>query len=98
VENERIEAGPVFELAARIARQLGTTDGVVAVVLGGSWARGRANPNPDIDVGIYYEPGHRPSIAKLRELARDIDDRRSGDVVTEYGAWGPWINGGAGYT
>ena len=29
-------------------------DGVAAVVLGGSYARGTQHPQSDIDIGIYY--------------------------------------------
>lgn len=85
----------VLELAERIALRLGQIDGVVAVVLGGSWARGSARPDSDIDLGVYYHPGRQPSLAALRQLAREVDDRHPVDAATEFGAWGPWINGGA---
>lgn len=82
-------------LAQRIADALGRIDGVVAVALGGSWARGTAQPDSDIDLGLYYRPAHRPSVDALRQLAQEIDDRHLPDLVTDYGEWGPWINGGA---
>jgi predicted nucleotidyltransferase len=82
------------ELAERIAEQLGDLEGVEAVVLGGSWARGEAHPDSDVDLGIYYRPDRRPSVRVLRELARELDDRHLPNLVTDFGAWGPWINGG----
>lgn len=83
-----------LEIANDVAARLGELDGVVAVVLGGSRARGAANPDSDIDLGLYYDPAQRPSLDALRALAQEIDDRHSGNVVTNYGEWGPWINGG----
>lgn len=87
-----------IELAQSIADRLGAVPGVVAVVLGGSWARGAADPNSDIDLGIYYAPARPPSLDDLRTLAVELDDSHSGDVVTNFGDWGPWINGGGWLT
>jgi len=83
------------DLAARVAARLGHIDGVTAVVLGGSQARGDADAYSDIDLGIYYRPARRPALAALRRLAEELDDRHPPDAVTDFGAWGPWINGGA---
>lgn len=80
--------------AERIASRLGRIEGVVAVALGGSWARGDAFPDSDIDLGIYYHPSHRPSIHTLRKLAEELDDRHLPEIVTDFGGWGRWINGG----
>ncbi|MBZ0287033.1 MAG: nucleotidyltransferase domain-containing protein [Anaerolineae bacterium] len=82
------------DLIAHVSAELSRIDGVVAVVLGGSRARGDAHPDSDIDLGIYYEPAHPPALADLRALAARLDDRGSGDVITNFGEWGPWINGG----
>ena len=84
-----------IELARRIAERLGEVEGVVAVALGGSWARGEAYPGSDVDLGIYYRDEHRPSIEELQRLARELDNRHPPDAVTGFGEWGPWINGGA---
>jgi predicted nucleotidyltransferase len=80
--------------AQLVADRLGQIEGVVAVVLGGSRARGTASPDSDIDLGIYYHPDQRPSLDALRALAQELDDRHTPDLVTDYGGWGPWINGG----
>ncbi|CAA9589171.1 MAG: hypothetical protein AVDCRST_MAG86-4337 [uncultured Truepera sp.] len=85
-------------LAQRVAERLGEVPDVVAVALGGSLARGRALPNSDIDLGIYYRPARPPSIAALRQLAAELDDSGLGDAVTDFGGWGPWVNGGAWLT
>jgi predicted nucleotidyltransferase len=83
-----------LDLAQHIASRLSAIQGVEAVVLGGSWARGDVNPNSDLDIGIYYSSQNQPSIEALRQLAAELDDRHTSDVVTDYGEWGPWINGG----
>ncbi len=81
-----------------VADRLGQIEGVVAVVLGGSWSRGTARADLDIDLGIYYDPGQRPPLAALRALAQELDDRHAADLVTDFGEWGPWINGGGWLT
>ena len=47
---------PVYGLAERVSARLGEKEGVVAVALVGSWARGEASPDSDVDLGIYYGP------------------------------------------
>jgi len=82
-------------LARELAERLGRIDGVLAVVLGGSQARGDADPKSDIDLGIYYHPERPPSLDALRALAGEMDDQHRAEAVTAFGDWGPWINGGA---
>jgi predicted nucleotidyltransferase len=84
-----------IELARRIAKRLGEIEGVVAVALGGSWAREEAHPGSDVDLGIYYRDEHRPPIEYLDKLARELGYRYPTEPVTDFGGWGPWINGGA---
>ena len=81
-----------------IAARLGALPGVLAVVLGGSHARGDASPDSDVDLGLYYDPATPPSRDQLNALAHELDDRRPSDAVTAFGEWGPWINGGAWLT
>ena len=83
-----------MRLAEDIAQRLGEVPGVAAVALGGSWARGEARLDSDVDLGLYYHPDCPPDVEDLRRLARDLDDRRLPDLATGLGAWGPWINGG----
>jgi hypothetical protein len=67
-------------------------------VLGGSRSRGTATTDSDIDLGIYYHPDQLPPLAALRALAQELDDRHADDLITAYGEWGPWINGGGWLT
>lgn len=80
-----------LDLADAIARRLIGVSGVRAVVLGGSHARGAADAFSDIDLGIYYSGNL--DLDGLRGVAGEFAE--SGEGVTEPGAWGPWIDGGA---
>lgn len=64
-------------------------DGVVAVALGGSRARGTHRPDSDWDVGLYYRG--RLDVAGLRAVAAETG---FAGELTEPGGWGPWVNGG----
>ncbi len=85
------------ELVSSLSKQLGAIRGIRAVVLGGSHARGRAQPGSDIDLGILYSEAAPFSIQSVRELAEAVNDT-AGPVVTNFYEWGPWINGGAWLT
>lgn len=82
-------------LARDVARRLVAVPGVRAVVLGGSCARGDARPDSDVDLGLLYRASEPPDRATLIQLAREMDPRTPPPQVTEPGAWGPWVNGGA---
>jgi predicted nucleotidyltransferase len=53
----------------KISASLRCIPGVRAVVLGGSRANGSADPDSDIDVGVYYDAGGI-DLAKLGEAGR----------------------------
>jgi predicted nucleotidyltransferase len=77
-----------------IVAQLKTIHGIDAVVLGGSRARGTHTDVSDIDLGIYYHPSVPIDLDALTRLATAIDDEHRESLVTGFGGWGPWINGG----
>jgi Nucleotidyltransferase domain len=66
-------------------------DGVEAVLLGGSRARGDHLPSSDYDLGLYYRPPL--DVATITRLAREVTGQAV--EVTEPGGWGPWVDGGA---
>lgn len=68
--------------------------GVQAVVLGGSHARGRARPDSDLDIGLFYSDAAPIDMAALRALAAQINDAPN-PVVSDPGGWGRWVDGGA---
>ena len=85
------------DLIAEIAGRLGGVEGVAAVALGGSYARGTQRPDSDIDLGLYYRENAPFSIRDIKEIAEKISDEPR-PVVTDFGRWGPWVNGGAWLT
>jgi predicted nucleotidyltransferase len=85
------------ELVASLADKLRAIPEVKALVLGGSYARGRAQPGSDIDLGILYSEITPFSIQSVRELAEAVNDTPE-PTVTNFYEWGPWVNGGAWLT
>lgn len=67
--------------------------GVLAVVLGGSYARGVAHERSDLDLGLYYRPGSAFQIEEIRRVAEQF--ALGSTVVSGFYEWGPWVNGGA---
>jgi predicted nucleotidyltransferase len=86
-----------LEIVSSLSKRLGAIEGVKAVVLGGSFARERARPGSDIDLGVFYSEAAPFSIQHIREVAEDVNDF-VGPVVTNFYEWGPWVNGGAWLT
>src|SRR5579863_2140448 len=82
-------------LLAKVVDRLRDVRGVGAIVLGGSWARGVARPESDLDVGLYYEPEQAFSVAEIRAIAEEFSWSGSKPTVTGFYEWGPWVNGGA---
>lgn len=77
-------------LLARIVEALSGVEGLKAIVLGGSRARGTHDEHSDYDIGLYYRDDF--DFAHLSRQATSLDGRP--DCVVPPGGWGPWINGG----
>src|SRR5580700_4694717 len=81
-------------ILTQVVARVSKIEGIEAIVLGGSRARGTADEHSDIDLGIYYD-GKRPfSIPALGAAAKELDDRHADGLVTSFGEWGPAVNGG----
>jgi predicted nucleotidyltransferase len=87
-------AEQIEEILSEVVSSVSKLDGIVAIVFGGSRARGTADELSDIDLGIYYDASRPFSTAALGAAAQDLDDRHISGLVTEFGAWGPGVNGG----
>jgi predicted nucleotidyltransferase len=85
------------ELVSSLVQRLATIPGIRAVVLAGSYARGRAQAASDIDLGLFYSETAPFALADIRELAEAVNDR-PGPVVSDFYGWGQWVNGGAWLT
>lgn len=76
-----------------LLKTLSAVPGVVAIVLGGSYAEGTQTATSDMDIGLYYRPGAPFDLAAIRAAAEAVATQPP--TVTEFYAWGPWVNGGA---
>ena len=81
-------------LIRQIVEEVKQVEGIKAIVLGGSRARGTHTTSSDIDLGIYYHPEAPLDLKRLGAVATGLDDEHRAEVITPVGGWGPWINGG----
>jgi len=88
---------PLQRMLDDLVRQLEGINGISAIVLGGSHARGRAHPQSDLDIGLYYRETSPFAVADVRAVVQSIHDLTSGHVF-DFFEWGPWVNGGAWLT
>ncbi|WBB66400.1 nucleotidyltransferase domain-containing protein [Micromonospora sp. WMMD812] len=79
---------------AELAARLRAVDGVVAVALGGSRARGAHRPDSDWDLGLYYRG--ELDVPGLHAVAASVADTEA--ELTALGGWGPWVDGGGWLT
>ena len=84
----------IDQILAQVVARVAKIDGIAAIVLGGSRARGTADDRSDIDLGIYYDGAYPFSTPALGAAARELDDRHADGLVTSFGEWGPGVNGG----
>lgn len=77
----------------RLVSALAQAPGVVAVVLGGSYASGLAKATSDVDLGLYYRPDAPFSVETIRQIAQEVAVEPP--TVTGFYEWGAWVNGGA---
>ncbi|HEY6298165.1 MAG TPA: nucleotidyltransferase domain-containing protein [Candidatus Binatus sp.] len=84
----------IDQILNQVVARVSKIEGVLAIVLGGSRARGTADERSDIDLGIYYDGQHPFAIPALGAAAKELDDRHSDNLVTSFGDWGPAVNGG----
>ena len=81
-------------LLQRIADRLKPVRGLRCIVLGGSYARGSARPDSDLDIGLYYDENQLLDTHQIRSIASTLNDTPD-PIVTDLGGWGRWVNGGA---
>jgi len=84
----------IDEIISQVVARVAQVEGIAAIVLGGSRARGTADERSDIDLGIYYDAERPFSTVALEAAAQELDDRHADGLVTPFGAWGPAVNGG----
>ena len=77
-----------------VVERLQSIEGIAAIALGGSRARGNHTHKSDVDLGIYYQPENLLDVNALNYLASELDDNHRPNLITPIGEWGKWINGG----
>ncbi len=82
------------QVLTHIVSRLQHIKGITAIALGGSRARGTHTEKSDVDIGIYYETENALDISALSRLATELDNSDRQNLVTPFGGWGKWINGG----
>src|SRR5690554_3172708 len=89
-----IDVADKLRLADRVAAALAPIPNLVAIALGGSLARGTHHTGSDIDIGLYYRAATPFPVDAVWAVARSFATG-SEPVVTGFGEWGLWVNGGA---
>ncbi|MBV8587616.1 MAG: nucleotidyltransferase domain-containing protein [Verrucomicrobia bacterium] len=79
-------------LVRRFVARLEAVAGVQAIALGGSFARGVAQPYSDIDLVLYYREAapFRPAELGVAVATLTLNVPQ----LTDFYGWGPWVNGG----
>ena len=89
-----VDRDMLIDTLDRFVEKLKQVPGIVAIVAGGSKARGTADTFSDTDLGLYYDRQNPLIVGVLDAVAAECDDRRRSGLVTAIGEWGPWIDGG----
>ena len=92
MHNIPIEKRVIIE---ELVSSLSHVSGVQAIVLGGSYARGTAKQDSDIDLGLYYMDNAPLDLSHLRKILTIYVREDNLITVTTFYEWGAWVNGGA---
>lgn len=77
-------------MSAASVKELRASGGNAAIV----FMPGTADRHSDVDLGLYYDSLHPFRIAELKRAACELDDRHIPGLVTNFGDWGPGVDGG----
>lgn len=88
-----MESNRIRKVLERTASGLSGVQGIQAVVLGGSRARGTHTADSDIDIGLYYD-SDTLDLSALNAAVQALDDEHRGSLIVTPGQWGAWVNGG----
>jgi Nucleotidyltransferase domain/Domain of unknown function (DUF4037) len=79
-------------LVRQFVARLRAVENVRAIALGGSFARGVAQPYSDIDLVLYYREAAPFRPAELGAAVATLT--LNPPQLTDFYGWGPWVNGG----
>ena len=72
----------------QVVDRLQAIEGIVAIALGGSRARGTHTLKSDVDLGLYYQPENPPDLLVLNHLASELGDSHRTKLITPLTDWG----------
>src|SRR5215510_8810063 len=79
---------PDDELLQRVVTALAEVEGIAAIVLGGSRARGTAHEASDYDIGLYFSAARPLDTDRLLVSVKTLVDDPGAAKVTPIGEWG----------
>lgn len=85
------------DILKKVVNLLKDTQGIEAVVLGGSRARGTHSSDSDIDIGLYYNRD-KINFSLLEQKAQELDQGHRENLLARPGEWGKWQNAGCWLT
>jgi predicted nucleotidyltransferase len=78
---------PLPQFIHPVIDRLRSIEGIVAIALGGSRARGTHTPKSDVDLGLYYQPENPLNLLALNHLASELDGKHRTKLITPIGEW-----------
>jgi predicted nucleotidyltransferase len=81
-----------LNLVRQFVAKLEAVENVLAIALGGSFARGLAQPYSDIDLVLYYREATPFRPTDVGQAVAELT--LNAPQLTEFYGWGPWVNGG----
>jgi predicted nucleotidyltransferase len=70
----------ITKLKKTIAKQFSSQEGIIAVLLYGSQAKGLAKANSDVDIAVLYKPGTVPAPLEFWELKAVLEEKLDKNV------------------
>jgi len=83
----------IKDIIENIVNSLKDINGLEAIVLGGSRARGTNSSDSDIDIGLYYDK-ETIDLQLLEKRAHELDQEHRKELLAKPGEWGKWVDGG----
>lgn len=71
---------PLDEIKDVVKAEFGKQQGVIAVLLYGSYAKGTAQPDSDVDIAVLFQPESIPSFSELWDIRNNLAEALGSEV------------------